>query len=499
MRTLKELKPGELIFDPESKYKGETIVWRVIMKNYGGIPNSVLLGVSSPHLRKANYQTDSEMFYEFKNSYLKLWLNNKNYDKKYKENGFLSYLGDNFNENIIESTISGEKLKVFLTSSSEFNNLNYNLKKTLNDNDGYIGSFNRDKCNTPYLWSGFKGALGNNGVADSGEPNHFVPWINVRDDIKITDSPDSKYQYSMVWNQPPSKPESFTLPEKAISRTETEISWSKSTDPEGDSISYKLERSLDSGAFVERYKGSFTRYKDIIEDKGHKSVVYKVTAIDSNGNESESLTSASIPVSDNTIPTIETTSADLGKITAAYSVSYKVVDPDEGQTWTVTESLDGKVLKTFDAKVGTSYTSKLSASDWQKVLNGKHILKIEVVDSDGGKSAKEISFEKSVNKLDFMLDKTGVQGIDKMPERAILSMSANIPAEASIKIEITNNGLDEKPVWQDCTAQVLGNEKIFFSNKEKTAEKWAVNVRVTGDKKTATDVLSVSVIGGFYD
>lgn len=303
----------------------------------------------------------------------------------------------------------------------------------------------------------------------------------------------------MVWNQPPSKPSSFTLPKRAISRSETEISWTKATDPENDPISYKLERSLDGGGFVERYKGSFTRFKDTIEDKGHKSVVYKVTAIDSNGNESESLTSASIPVSDNTIPTIETTSADLGKITAAYSVSYKVVDPDEGQTWTVTESLDGKVLKTFSAKVGTSNTSKLSASDWQKVLNGKHILKIEVVDSDGGKSAKEISFEKAINKLDFMLDKTGVQGIDKMPERAILSMNANVPAEASIKIEITNNALDDKPVWQDCTAQVLGNEKIFFSNKSKTATQWAVNVRVTGDKKTATEVLSVSIIGGFYD
>lgn len=310
---------------------------------------------------------------------------------------------------------------------------------------------------------------------------------------------DFWYVYDKKLNDPPSKPTSFTLPEKVISRSETEISWTKSNDPEGDPISYKLERSLDGGSFVERYKGSFTRYKDIIEDKGHTSVVYRVTAIDSNGNQSESLTSASLPVSDNTIPTIETTSADLGKIISSYSVDYKVVDPDEGQTWTVTESLDGKELKTFDAKVGTSYTSKLSAIDWQKVLNGKHVLKIEVVDSEGGKSFKDISFEKAINKLDFMLDKVGLQGIDKMPERAILSMSASVPSGASIKIEITNNALDDKPVWQDCTAQVLGNEKIFFSNKTKTATQWAVNVRVTGDKKTATDVLSVSVIGGFYD
>lgn len=303
----------------------------------------------------------------------------------------------------------------------------------------------------------------------------------------------------MVWNQPPSKPSSFTLPKRAISRSETEISWTKATDPENDPISYKLERSLDGGGFVERYKGSFTRFKDTIEDKGYKAVVYRVTAIDSYGNQSESLVSVSIPVSDNTIPTIETASADLGKITAAYSVSYKVVDPDEGQTWTVTESLDGKVLKTFSAKVGTSNTSKLSASDWQKVLNGKHTLRIEVVDSEGGKSAKEISFEKAVSKLNFEMEKSSLEPLGKMPERAILSIGASVPDEASIKIEITNNGLDANPVWQDCTAQVLGNEKIFFSNKTKTATKWAVNIRVSGDKKTATEVLSVSSIGGFYD
>lgn len=325
------------------------------------------------------------------------------------------------------------------------------------------------------------------------------PLCNIPSSTMVSDYVDGSGAYEIIWNQPPTKPESFTLPDKAISRTETDISWTKSTDPEGDPISYKLERSLDGGDFVERYKGSFTRYKDTIEDKGHTSVVYRVTAIDSYGNQSESLTSASLPVSDNTIPTIETASADLGKITSAFSVDYKVVDPDEGQTWKVTESLDGKVLKTFTAKVGTSYTSKMSPSEWQKVLNGKHTLKIEVVDSDGGKSAKEISFEKAITKLDFMLANVGLKGIDKMPERAILSMSANIPAEASIKIEITNNGLDTNPVWQDCTAQVLGNEKIFFSNKTKTADKWAVNLRVTGDKKTSTEVLSVSIIGGFYD
>ena len=465
-----------------------------------------------------------------------------NYNPYDTERGFLYNFSKKFKEAMMETSLKtvrvyedgggSEKVvsKVFLASTTEVGLANERveaegIKFPIFDNNNsrlaypsqeavYYSTFKSNNLNSsnPWYWwlrtpkIDYPSTMRNVKVdgslywetSNSAFGGGVRPLCNIKDEILVKDEKINGV-YEIVWNEPPNKPESFTLPEKAISRTETEISWTKSTDPENDPISYRLERSLDGGNFVERYKGSFTRYKDIIEDKGHTSVVYRVTAIDSYGNQSESLTSASLPVSDNTIPVIETSSTNLGKRTTAYSVSYKVVDPDSGQTWTVTESLDGKVLKTFDAKVGTSYTSKLSASDWQKVLNGKHILKIEVVDSEQGKDVKEISFEKDVRKLDFELGKAGLQGIDKMPERAILSMGATIPSGASIKVEITNNGLDAKPVWQDCTTQVLGGDKIFFSNKSKTATKWAVNIRVTADKKTATEVLSVSSIGGFYD
>lgn len=499
-KLLRDLPVGALVRDKNSKinnvnhftkHNGEPIIWRIVGKNYELFPrNSVTL---------ATERIITERPF--------------NESQNFLDNEFFNWLSNDFKNDILHTTTNVARYyvnlnsKIFIPSMREVGRgiekgLEYfkddNSRKAQNLDDNYDYWFTRDKSEDN-RYPNHMQLMDYHGRRGYGYDAGVRPFCNARETIKVSDVPDSNGIYDMIWNQPPSKPSSFSLPEKAISRSETEISWTKSTDPENDPISYKLERSFDGGAFVERYKGSFTRFKDTIEDKGHKAVVYRVTAIDSNGNKSPSLTSASIPVSDNTIPTIETASADLGKITAAYSVSYKVVDPDSGQTWTVTEKLDGKVLKTFTAKVGTSYTSKLSASDWQKVLNGKHVLKIEVVDSDGGKSGKEISFEKAITKLDFMLDKTGVQGIDKMPERAILSMGASIPSGASIKIEITNNGLDDKPVWQDCTAQVLGNEKIFFSNKTKTATKWAVNVRVTGDKKTATDVLSVSIIGGFYD
>ena len=502
-KLLKDLPVGANVKEVDTRFNGREIIWIVADKNHRGYPENTVTLISERILTNRKFDNNSPVY---KNSEIRRWINSPdglsyNFSHKFKEAIVATNVNTKSGGSLSDSIFLASFDEVINTKSSYSEGYLLSIFSTYNriakDFSGKQTDWWLRTAQNPYNPYGIQ-LDGDYYYYSSTQAIGVRPLCNVKENIMVKDNPINGV-YEITWNQPPSKPSSFSIPEKVISRSETEISWTKSTDPENDPISYRLERSLDGGDFVERYKGSFTRFKDTIEEKGHKAVVYRVTAIDSNGNQSPNLTSASIPVSDNTIPVIETTSADLGKITTAYSVSYKVVDPDEGQTWTVTESLDGKVLKTFTAKVGTSYTSKLSPSDWQKVLNGKHILKIEVVDSDGGKSAKEIRFEKAITKLDFMLDKTGVQGIDKMPERAILSMSANIPAGASIKVEITNNGLDDKPVWQDCTAQVLGNEKIFFSNKKKTATKWAVNVRVTGDKKTATDVLSVSIIGGFYD
>lgn len=525
-KLLKDLPVGAIVKDKDTVYKGKVIRWVIVDKNHRGYPvNSVSL---MPYPRGAYFEgkethplneSSDGSGIEYKNLEFVKWICSResnwstNNQTTYKDEvGFLGNFSKDLYETILLTSIREGVFKVFLPSAKELNCVSG--YRTV-ENYGYVLEYFKDKP----AW----GATSHNNIIVRNNPanrndilhscwndnmgpfslntkNYIISVVlNAKDDIKIFDDRDSQGDYIIKFNQPPSKPESFTLPEKVISRYETEISWTNATDPENDPISYRLERSLDGGGFVERYKGSFTRYKDVIEDKGHKTVVYRVTAIDSNGHESESLTSASIHVSDDTIPIIETASADLGKITSVYSVDYKVADPDEGQTWKVTESLDGKVLKTFDAKVGTSYTSELSDSDWKKVLNGNHTLRIEVVDSEGVKSFKDISFEKAVTKLDFEMEKSSLEPLDKMPERAILSMGANIPAEASIKVEISNNALDDKPVWQDCTSQVLGNNKIFFSNKIKTATKWAVNIRVTADKKTATEVLSVSSIGGFYD
>ena len=526
MTFLKDLPIGSKVVDVDTKYKGKPIVWMIAAKNHEGYPDkSVTLINQTLETKIFRFQGTRNIDYIY--SDLHRWLNDESSNfPVYKEAGYMYGFGKNLKKNLLKTKIKvvesrgsygyinkykDSEVKVFIPAKAEFdpyyNDNKYpatlipDLKKILTNVYPEYGpwSWARDSSSVQDQQHVLFKALSQN--ANESIKSYYHPMINVHENIRVSARPNTDYYYEIIWNKPPTKPEAFEISEKITSRTDERIGWSASTDPENDPVSYKLERSLDGGDFVEIYKGSLAFFVDNIKDKGHKAVKYRVTALDSYDNESESLTSESIPVSDNVIPMIETSSsADLGVLTdESFKVSYQVKDTDKGQTWTVKEILDDRDLKSFDAKVDTTYTASLSADEWREVLNGDHTLAIEVEDSDRGKSSKEFSFKKDVRKLIFELEKSALKALDKMPERAILSMVGYIPEDAKLKVEITNNGLDEEPSWQDCTSQVLGNEKIFLSNKKKSAEKWAINIKASVDKLSSDETAYISSIGGFYD
>ena len=305
------------------------------------------------------------------------------------------------------------------------------------------------------------------------------------------------YVYDKKLNDPPTKPERFILPTKIFFKTSTIISWSNSTDPESDPISYKLERSLDGKEFVQRYKGPLTSYEDIIEEEGHTSVVYRVTAIDSYGGESPSLASASIPVSDNIPPIINTSSTDLGKIDSPPTIKFTVKDPDKGQTGQASTYLDDKMIDRFSFVGSGSSSVKINDYDWLRLLNGKHTIKISTKDSEGASSSKAIVFEKAITNIDFELIKP--LEADAMVTKATINLVGSIPKDAIIKVEACNNGYDKNPTWEDVTIKAIKERKIFFANKTKTADKWGVNIRVSMDRNGATGECYISSIGGSYE
>ena len=77
----------------------------------------------------------------------------------------------------------------------------------------------------------------------------------------------------------------------------------------------------------------------------------------------------------------------------------------------------------------------------------------------------------------------------------IISVDGEIPADADLTVEVTNNGNDSSPVWEDATAHALSGMNHAFSNSTQS-NGWAFNFRVTvhgGD----TRGYITSIQGGF--
>ena len=201
----------------------------------------------------------------------------------------------------------------------------------------------------------------------------------------------------------------------------------------------------------------------------------------------------------NTPPTITSASGasgvNLGSKTAAFSFTYKVADAD-GDKLTVTEKLDGTTMKTrTNISSGTTLTFEYpsTAANFQKILNGSHVLTVEV--SDGKKTATfKANFTKAVYEATITL-KTPLAVAGDITA-AVLSVVGDIPAGAIYKVEVTNNAKDTSPAWQDVTSEVKSGVNIVFTNKT-AANGAAFNFRITVKRGTSTGGY-ISGVGGAF-
>lgn len=172
-------------------------------------------------------------------------------------------------------------------------------------------------------------------------------------------------------------------------------------------------------------------------------------------------------VSVNTAPTVSTDGAALGEKNTAFAWKYTVTDAD-GDTLTVTEKLDGKTTKTRTGVAsGTALTFEQAAdaAGFQRVLNGRHTLTVEVSDGKEATSASA-TFTKAVHAASVTLaEPLTVEGDITV---AVLQVTGSIPDDAVFKAEVTNNAKDASPVWQDATVEVQKGVNIVFTNSVAT-------------------------------
>ena len=197
----------------------------------------------------------------------------------------------------------------------------------------------------------------------------------------------------------------------------------------------------------------------------------------------------------NSPPVITTTSSgDLGTKGADFSVSYTVSDEDAADTVTVTETLDGIEKRSYTVSGSGTSSFDVTGEYFQKILNGAHTMTIAATD---GKEAASVTmtFTKHVTKA--VVSMATPMEADAAITVCSIKVRGSFPGDGTLKVEVTNNGNDSSPVWEDCTDAVEKGANYMFANAT-AANGFAFNFRVTAERGLSdTGGYITSIQGGF--
>ena len=303
-------------------------------------------------------------------------------------------------------------------------------------------------------------------------------------------------QVEVINNTAPSAPPSISVPTEVKGGSTLQITWSASSDTEGNVSGYVLERKVDDGEWTQVLKDNALSYTDTIT-KGWGTVAYRVKAYDAYNAESAWTTSQTRTVNNNTAPTITCdyeNNQNLGTKTSGFTVSYSVNDEDAADSVTVTEKMDGVVKRTFTATKSQNNSFAVTGEYFMKLLNGNHTMVIEA--SDGKETTTlTLTFAKKVVKAVITLE-TPMDADAKISICAI-TVTGHIPTDADYTVEVTNNAKDDSPVWEDCTQECKNGNNYLFQN-ETAANGFAFNFRVTAERGDSDEGGYItSIQGGF--
>ena len=163
----------------------------------------------------------------------------------------------------------------------------------------------------------------------------------------------------------------------------------------------------------------------------------------------------------------------------------------------VTEFVDDKQIRTYQATLGQETTIELTREMWLTLTNGNHQLRVEAVDGNFATSVRVWNFSKTERVIAFQLK--APEETDEAASKVLVTPTWHTEG-ATVLVEACNNAFDEVPTWEDITAMVAINRVYNFTNKTKTADKWGVNIRFTITKNEGYEgEVSISGFGGAYE
>lgn len=190
--------------------------------------------------------------------------------------------------------------------------------------------------------------------------------------------------------------------------------------------------------------------------------------------------------------------AALGEKNEPFTLSYTVTDGD-GDPMTITEKVNGVALAVREnVASGTELTVQFLSEKalFQQILNGENTL---VLEADDSKTTTEWTATFTKNVTHAVLSLAQPLTADDTITVAALTLEGSFPTDMSLTVEMTNNALDETPMWENCTDIQRGESRAFvhhsFTNK--TAAKGAAfNYKVTITRGESGVGGTITMIGG---
>lgn len=190
--------------------------------------------------------------------------------------------------------------------------------------------------------------------------------------------------------------------------------------------------------------------------------------------------------------------AALGEKNEPFALAYTVTDGD-GDPMTITEKVNGVALAVREnVASGTELTVQCLSEKalFQQILNGENTLVLEV---DDGKTTTEWTATFTKNVTSAVLSLAQPLTADDTITVAALTLEGSFPADMSLTVELTNNALDDAPVWENCTDIQRGESWAFahhaFTNKT-AARGFAFNYKVTVARGASGVGGTITMIGG---
>lgn len=188
----------------------------------------------------------------------------------------------------------------------------------------------------------------------------------------------------------------------------------------------------------------------------------------------------------------------LGEKNEPFTLAYTVTDGD-GDPMRIVEKVNGVEMAVREnVASGTELTVQCLSEKvlFQQILNGENTLTLEV---DDGKTTTEwtATFTKNVTRA--VLSLAQPLTADDTITVAALTLEGSFPKDMSLTVEMTNNALDDSPVWENCTDIQSGESRAFvhhaFTNKT-AARGAAFNYKVTIAQGASGVGGNITMIGG---